>query len=432
MIPAGTILLLAFALSFSRCERRLWGSARTPFAFAVYPSVLTLAVAALVAPSLGFLALHAATILVVGLFIVLVAASSLAMRSVGGPNVSRPAKLETVGAGSPNDPPERAVSRVEYVVLGLLLSAFFVSTLLGGVGSDVEKGELGVGGPGGHLIELGIAYLVLALSQRRGNFILRGIFTVLMLWILAFNQVKYLIVLPIAAALLYRWVSRQLSTSKLVIICLTLPLVIVVVIYAYFGVAAASTNASLTPTLVAELAKHMIAYLVSGTLGLDRLLLAGKIEMFRTDGLAYALAPFVNVARFVAGTGHYVDVVNPLYLIIHQDGVLDSNVFTLFGSLLYRGGWVTAVGLTLGYASVSYWIWSRWRTKRGSIDCAVGSWWLAALLLAWFDLFYMHLSVVEVMAFLWIRGLIARFHHVRNGLPVSALPGPVSVFASPE
>ena len=160
----------------------------------------------------------------------------------------------------------------------------------------------------------------------------------------------------------------------------------------------------LTPELVGELARHLVAYLMAGILGLDQLLLQVKIVALGADGLDYALAPITNLVRFVIGTGDYFMVVNSLYVIIHPGDLIDSNVFTLFGSLLYRGGWVGAIAITLAYALLSYWIWSRWRMRESALASAAGSWWMAPLLFAWFDPYFPTFSFMEIMIILAVRG----------------------------
>jgi hypothetical protein len=389
-------LLLVFALMFSAYERRLWGTGKTPFAFAAYPFLAMLALAVFVAPGMGFFPLHVETLFVSGLFFALVALASVAMASLAHDH-RRLAGLEQAGDG-------RSVARIEYLALGGLLAVMFLPGMLRG--QVINKGELGAGGIGGHIIEIGIAYLVIAASQRRGQPLVRLGFTLLMLWLLAFNQVKYLILLPLSAAVLYRWASGQLATWKLVVIGLLAPLTLVVFVYAFFGLTLATQGVALTPALVIELAKHMVSYLVAGVVGLDQLLLRYQTSAFGSDGLAYVFAPFVNLARVIVGNHDYVSTVKSIYPIIHADGITDSNVFTLFGSLVYRAGWVGAVGLSLACGLISYWWWARWRTRTGALASAAGSWWMATLLFAWFDPLFTSLTIVEVMVIHSIRGRV--------------------------
>jgi hypothetical protein len=226
------------------------------------------------------------------------------------------------------------------------------------------------------------------------------------LWILAINQVKYLIFVPFAGALLYRWVSGQVSTWKVALLAVGVPLMLGVAVYAYFGVSAAVSGVALTSALVTKLTWHLIGYLVAGIIGLDQLLLEMQTVAFGGRGLEYALAPFVNIARFIVGAGEYVSTVNPVYLIIHSSDLIDSNVFTVFGSLLYRAGWVGAIALTLAYALVSYWIWTRWRMRESALACAAGTWWMAPLLFTWFDPYFTSFSVIEIMVILSLRGSV--------------------------
>lgn len=411
-------LLFAFTLMFSNHEMKVWGSRRTPFAFAVYPFLALLFITVFIAPSMGFYTVRVETLLVIGLFFALFATASVSLARFAGVRGSSHPQFESVAATRPRSE-QRGVGTLEYLVFGGILVLAFGTTIANRGGGDVMKGELGMGGIGGHLIEAGMAYLVVAASDLRGKRVVRIAFAFLVLWLLAINQVKALIFLPLSAAVLYRWASGQMATWKVALIVLGVPLVMVVAVYAYFGASAAVAGFILTPELVAELARHLVAYLMAGILGLDQLLLQVKIVAFGADGLEYALAPFTNLVRFVIGTGDYFPVVNSLYVIIHPGDLIDSNVYTLFGSLLYRGGWVGAASITLAYALLCYWIWSRWRMSDGALQAGAGSWWMAPLLFAWFDPYFTTFTFIEVMILLAVRGSL-RLPRLREGAPRSA------------
>ncbi|HUQ48637.1 MAG TPA: DUF6337 family protein [Gemmatimonadaceae bacterium] len=405
MIYATFLLLVTFTLMFSRHEEKLWGSRRTPFAFVVYPFLALLFITIFVGPGMGFYSLHVETLLVFGLSFALFAIASVSLARVGA-TAQRAPRPETTGAGLPAATTERRVGSLEYAALGAVLVLAFGATIANRGGGDVVKGELGIGGIGGHLIEAGIAYLVIAGSDLRAKRAVRLTLAFLVLWLLAINQVKALIFLPLSAAVLYRWASGQMATWTVALIVFGVPLGMVVAVYAYFGASAAVAGFVLTPELVMELARHLVAYLMAGILGLDQLMVQVKIVALGPDGLEFALAPFTNIIRFVIGTGDYFTVVNSLYVIIHPGEMIDSNVFTLFGSLLYRGGWVGLIAITLAYGLVSYWIWSRWRMRDGALASAAGSWWLAPLLFAWFDPYFTTFTFMEVMIFLALRGSV--------------------------
>ncbi len=413
MTGIGFFLLLTFALMFSRQEMKIWGSKRTPFAFVVYPFLALLFITIFVGPSLGFYSLHPETLLVIGLFFGLFAIASVSTNRVRQGAVG-PARLQATPEILRTNFPLHRVSSLEYLIVGGIIVLFFSSTIASRGGGDVVKGELGVGGIGTHLVEIGIAYLVIATSTGRGQRLLRIAFAVLVLWLLAINQVKALIFLPLAAAVLYRWAFGYLSTWKVALIAVGAPLAMGIAVYAYFGANAAVAGFTLTPTMGAEIARHLMAYLMAGIIGLDQLLRQTNLVALGGEGVEYALAPFINLTRFLIGTGDYYMVVNSLYLIIHPGDMIDSNVFTLFGSVLYRAGWVGAVAITLAYAMISYWIWSRWQAKQSALACAAGSWWMTPLLFAWFDPYFTTFSFMEVMIILAVRGSF-RLPRLRGG-----------------
>jgi hypothetical protein len=414
MTYAGFLVLLCFAVLFSKHEKRLWASGKTPFAFVVYPFLGLVFIAVFIAPSMGFRTLHVETLLVIGLFFALFAVASLSLARIAGERARAPSRLDALASRRSWAAEDHVVTNLEYFALGgILLLVFGASIASRGIGV-VEKGMLGVGGFESHLIGIGVAYFVVAASQVGGQRAVRTAFSLLVLWILAINQVKYLIFVPFAGALLYRWVSGQVSTWKVALLAVGVPIMLGVAVYAYFGVSAAVSGVALTSALVTKLTWHLIGYLVAGIIGLDQLLLELQPVAFGGGGLSYAFAPFVNIARFIVGAGDYVNTVNPLYLIIHSSDLIDSNVFTVFGSLLYRAGWVGAIAITLTYALVSYWIWTRWRMRESALACAAGTWWMAPLLFSWFDPYFTSFSVIEILVILSLRGSVRVPHLVRR------------------
>ncbi|HET9949593.1 MAG TPA: DUF6337 family protein [Longimicrobiales bacterium] len=406
------VLLACLAVGFSRLEEELWGTRRTPFAFVAYPFLVVLALSALVGPALGYRELSVPALGTVGLLFALLATASVALHAVRpaaapaapvGPAplpapAPPPAQEPETGPAPPPD--ERRIPAWEYLLVAALMAVLFVPELLSGVA--VEKGGLGVGTYRSHLVQLGMAYLLLAAAQSGGAVLPRLLLAVLVLWMLAFNQVKYLIFLPLAGALLFRWASGRLSTWTIAVISVSVPVVILLVVYVFFGAAAGRETFQLSPGVVLEMARRTVSYLLSGVTGLTLLLRDFDLDAFGTEGLSYAFGPAVNVFRFATGNPDYVTFVNPLYLHIDTRGST-SNVFTLFGSFLYRGGWSAAVTWCLAYAVVCYLVWDGWRRRRNALDAAAGSWWLAPLLFAWFDPFFVNLSIWEVTVILWLR-----------------------------
>lgn len=393
--------MILLSCLFSEYEKRLWGTKRTPFAFTVYPYLMVMFLVVFVTPHMGFVPIHIETLFVIALFFGLVATASLISSRFVESLARTPTKLETFGEKRSAEGVERRISTPEYLLVATILLLFFLPDLIHGPVDTIIKGDLATGGIKGHVMDLGVAYLIIAASQSQGQTIVRSTLILMVVQILVFNQVKYLIIIPLSAAMLFRWVSGKIATWKLVSIIFIGPFVLIMGIYGFFGVTSGPDGVGGTFDF---LVKHMVGYLVSGTLGLDQVLVHHRVEWFNWNGIQYAFAPFLNIIRFLFGSGEYFNVVNPLYLMIHEDGVLDSNVFGLFGSLLFRGGWIIALSIAFIYMIPMYFIWRRWQLGESPLRNSAGSWWLAPLLVSWHDPFFIHLSMVEVMIFLWIRG----------------------------
>ena len=395
-------LLVAGALAFSRFEMRSWGTARTPFAFIVYPFLAVLTLAVFVAPHLGFFPLHARTLVVFGFYFALLAAASGIYRNLATEGATAP--------GPPSPPPGEgpSIGTLEYGFLCVLLVALFAGDLLGGGdAAPLEKGELAVGGLRGHVMEIGVAYLVIALSQGGGARAARALFVGLILWVLTVNQVKYPILIPLAGSALYRWASGRLATWKLAVAGAMVPLLIVASVYGFLGAGAPELDAASSPQIAEFVVEHTLGYVLAGVLGFDQLLAHLRIPWLDLDGVTYVLAPFVNLGRLLVSSLHYFNPVNSQYFDIHTNGTIDSNVFTLFGSLAFRGGWVLASFTTIAFGAVTYWIWARWWLTVGALASAAGTYWIATAMLSWFDPYFPSLSTIEIVGFLWLRAAVA-------------------------
>jgi hypothetical protein len=401
MIYLVFLLLVVGAVAFSRYESRGWGTAKTPFAFIVYPFLAVLAMAVFVAPHLGFLPLHVRTLLVFGVYFALLAASSAAYRYW---STARGASPEPLGGDSGGATSEGGLGSLEYAVVCLLLVALFAGTLLGGgAGPALEKGELSVGGVKGRVMQVGVAYLVIALSQQGGALAARTVLAGLVLWILAANQVKYLILIPLAGSALYRWASGRLATWKLAVIGVVVPLTVVVVVYGIMGSSGVTLDPDSTLLFLEFAFEHTLGYVLSGVLGFDQLLARIPIRWLDLDGVGYVFSPFVNMGNLFTSSLVYHNPVNPVYFDIHENGSMDSNVFTLFGSLAYRGGWALASIVSLAFGAVTYWAWDRHWVKGSALMAAAGTYWIATAMLSWFDPYFPTLSTFEIVGFLWLR-----------------------------
>ncbi|OIQ71542.1 hypothetical protein GALL_468410 [mine drainage metagenome] len=398
-------LLGLISLLFSRVERRIWGSMRTPFAFIAYPLLAVLFLVVFITPGMGFLPLHFETLLVLAFFLVLAAAASVVMSYFVGEGASRPSRMEEAPGGNPwHKGADRSVGTLEYLVVAGILLAVFASSLIHYTPGEVSKGELSIGGISGHIMNLGVAYLIIAMSQKKGAMLVRGGLICFVLLILLANQVKYIIMLPLACVVLYKWASRQWTIWKILVIVLVVPMGIVSSVM-FMSVASNPKGTQISIFFFQEMATRMIGYLASGTLGLDRLLLRGHLSLINTEGIEYIFAPFINTLKFAFGDHQFYDVINRLYLPIHSSDIfLTSNVFTLFGSLLFRGGWLGAIPITFGYIGFSYGVWFWWHAQKGALACAAGAFWVVPLLFSWHDPFFIHLSSIEIFSFLWIRG----------------------------
>jgi hypothetical protein len=210
--------------------------------------------------------------------------------------------------------------------------------------------------------------------------------------------VKGWLILPVLAGIFYRVNVGRLRVSPLLLLGIGAAGVAM-----FFGVylvrfAADGTRSLADPNTYGDLARHFATYLFAGVLGFSEFLRLDPTAVAVNEPLAI-LAPFVNLYRFLLQPDMpLVTIINPNYLVISPLYGKQSNVPTLVGTLwlywgtagmlLYMGGLSALMHLSFGISLRlrNCWLLVLW------------SFWAALLSVSWFELYFWHLTSIEIPA----------------------------------
>jgi hypothetical protein len=210
--------------------------------------------------------------------------------------------------------------------------------------------------------------------------------------------VKGWLILPVLAGIFYRVNAGRLRVTPRLVLAIGAAGVAM-----FFGIylvrfAADGTRSLVDPNTYGDLARHFATYLFAGVLGLSEFLRLGRAAVTVNEPLAI-FAPFVNLYRFFLQPDMpLVIIINPNYLVISPAYQKLSNVPTLVGTLwlywgtagmlFYMGGLSAVMHLSFGS---SLWLRNCWLL-------VLWSFWAALLSVSWFEMYFWHLTSIEIPA----------------------------------
>ena len=346
------LLFLGEVAALARLDRMVFGTWYTPFTLLAVPYAFVMLGAFLFAPALGFIPLYTDSVLVWAVGVALVWLGGL----IVGMSLGKPIRARTA-AHRPflyEGESERLAILLAWLFIPIIVQHFFSSLRsVGGLtGLGTENFEYAYGGGlGAHLLVYSSLIFILLLGTvRRGSRIAVVTLVALAVVILA-RQVKYSLILPLAAGVLYRVVTgrTKLSVGRIAALAVT---VYVVFNLAYLiGFWSVDKGIFFRPDAYGWLLHHFVAYIMGGVLVLGQYVHDG-IGTVPGDP-AVTFAPFVNLFRFLTA-GPLVPLGNEYAAPLAANGLEPANVTTLFGPLLIGlGVWGAAV-YALGVGLFSY------------------------------------------------------------------------------
>lgn len=209
------------------------------------------------------------------------------------------------------------------------------------------------------------------------------------------RQVKYLIILPFIAALIYRFASRREKFSGgLFTFSLTLIFIFFAVSY-FISFYSRMGNDTFSYGVLIFIIRHFVSYIIGGVLVMGEMYHQG-IHNINIDPLKI-FSPFIAIYELISSSKiTHTAITGDYNLTISLDGNKKSNVYTLFGLVFFALGPIGATIYTLFLGFFSYLMFAISFLTRNCWLVVMWSFIGAMLVLSWFGSYFTLLMSIEV------------------------------------
>lgn len=392
------LILLMEVSCLTYLEYRAWHTFYTPLCALMLPYVGVLLITIAIAGDYGFVRFNYESI-----YVWIAGLPLFAIPSFGFATLLRHYKQPVV---SPIDDDERGMPRILIVfgiILALALLLKLYQTLSHGFylfGTEDFAEEFSGHGIWAHLRGMLIPILILLLYYVRKKDILLWLLITLMLVIQFSYMVKGAIIITVVSALLMRLYAGK-TRLNLWLVLGVMAGAIVVFYMIYMVIPLLGNDGEANMNLVEFIARHILHYFTSGTLGWSYDLDQGIPD--RND-FSYIVAPLTNIYHTLSGQ-ELISAVNPIYW---NTGITYTNVRTFFGTLCIYSTPLSFATYTL-MASTFIYFWKLLGVMTRNVFIhAILFYYCGLLAMGWFEFYLFHLSAIEVPIIALFYGWLSR------------------------
>ena len=381
----------------------------TPNIIAITPTFILTLLCALIGPSLGFSPLSGDLYQVLSLFFLLGALASFSIGLLLGPTLMSVRERVTFCA-TWNVHTDILKFFLVVALFVLVVLVVFTYKKLGNIHDESFSSALSYGVVGHFFVFLTVAAPIFLFFKKKID-LMSVVIISLSIILLFLKQVKSWVVIPVLFyALLYYYSGRMKVWKTIFFKFIFLIIVLCFVFFMiYFINHLSYSGFQLTMTLVNDSISstftHFLSYLFAGILGLSELLKTKNI-FFDNGNWHYLVLTFSNIFSVIQGNTPDSAVVDQFF-VINEQFSKSSNVFTLWGTLLLRAGWIAffIYPVLIGILT-AFLVFFRTSLVFFLLFCYAVSF----LGLAWFDYYYFHLAVFEGIVIIF---LISALLHIR-------------------
>lgn len=379
-----TFLLEVVLLLF--LELKAWGTLYTPLNFLMLPYTIVLLITIFLAGNFGFVEFHYPSIAIWSVGLLLFSIPSFVLGTLLA-KYSKPNYSEI----------EAPVLQKRIIIIAIFISLLLLlkfqrtlSTSVAFIGSDDFAEDFSGHGIWAHIRQLSVPLIVICLYflSKRRLWLIPILLCLLLPNIL--NMVKGAIIITILSGMLLRlYAGKTKLNGKFVLITIASGFFLFFLNYVLLPVLGKGED-NITNDQIAFVFKHFGHYFTSGILGFSEDMIRNYPDASYIDII---LAPFVNIGNQIAGTGEIISPINPIF---HSTGQNGTNVRTFFGTLFIYTNWFQFTVYTLFVSTLFYMI--RICTIKFNNIYIYGLYFYGCSLLAmgWFDLYFSHLSAIEI------------------------------------
>lgn len=370
----------------------------TPNIIAIIPTFFVVLFATYISPYIGFVVPASEIYLILSLFYLTSGLFSISIAILFNKIISENDTLYKFN-----------VSRVNIILLKLfiLFGCLFISYMIyeaylevGNIHEELFTKLISLGISGHVYIFCMISAPILFFLKNKKDWI--SLLIVMLAFALLFiKQVKSWIIIPYLFLFFMFYYSgrinhrfRSIFTKIILITLVSTTIFFAVYFLNHLSSANYIVNYDLFQNSLKSISIHFISYLVSGVLGFSELI--QKKEIFTGIDYHYLFNTLDNIISIINDKPVQTAVVYDFYT-INEEYVKSSNVFTIWGTLLFRAGWWSFLiySLIISFLNILLAL-----SNKSKIIFFIYCYLVSFLGVAWFEYYYYHIAVYE--GIIWI------------------------------
>lgn len=381
----------------------------TPNVIAAFPCFVVVALATLVTPYFGFVRPVADLYLILAVFFAVGCLGSLTVvflfRRYTAIYVTRPS-FDLQGRGV-------LCLKVLAAVLCLFvaLKSYLAYLAIGNIHDEEFSKILSHGAAGHSLVFLMIAAPVLLFACRRSDWV--ALLIVIASFALFFlRQVKGWFVVPVLFCFFMYWYAGRFrldgrgALTAFLLLCLMVLMFFFVYLLGWASRSGFQLSFESLYSALEAISVHFMGYLVSGVLGFSELI-RSSTELVGKD-CHYLVASIYNILAAIQGEVPMSVVSDGFFVISEQHGK-GSNVYTLWGTLLLRAGWLSFIVYLLLMMMLTALMVVQ---SRNGLIFLIYCYLVSFMAIGWFDYYYFHLAVYEGAILLMVMSVLLGYRRL--------------------
>ena len=369
------LILLMEVSCLTYLEYRAWRTIYTPLCALMLPYVAVLLITIAIAGNFGFVRFNYTSI-----YVWILGLPLFALPSYGFATLMRHYNLPVISTVKDDDKGLPKILVIFGILLALLLMFKLYRTLSHGFylfGTEDFAEEFSGHGVWAHLRGMLIPILILLWAL-----------IALMLVIQFSYMVKGAIIITVVSAIAMKLYTGKLHFNLTLVLSVVIGAVFVFYMI-YMVIPLLGNEGEANMNLVEFIARHIIHYFTSGTLGWSY-----DIDQHIPDrnDFSYVVAPFVNIWNAIHGY-ETISPVNPIYW---NTGITYTNVRTFFGTLsIYTNPLLFATYTLVASTFIYFWKMVSVMTRNIYIHTIL-FYYIGLMAMGWFEFYLFHLSAIEV------------------------------------
>ena len=241
----------------------------------------------------------------------------------------------------------------------------------------------------GHIVNV-ITVLFLFIFTSRRKFKFTKLLAVVWIGFLALASAKYMMIIyTFSLVMIYYNMKKHFSLLRTMLIIIFISSLFVLTYILRFVFSGEDVDFSF-------IIKHFNYYL-TGSYYSFSLVLTENVAPTENVGIGIVLAPIINMFKFISGNNNYVSSISRFVFVDVNSYYNKTNVFTLFGAILFETDIFVTILVVISLAIISYLLLYLLKKRPNAYTVILYSFFMSFMFCSFFNCFFGTLNFIEIL-----------------------------------